>query len=118
MILPVAFVWGFELVRFFILDPSLTGDEGHVAAAMIMGAAIVVFAMIVSLYLDRTEKQLVAQNKDLTVTHAVSSAVRGDLSVAELLEQALDRLVEQTGALAGVVSIRTGERGHRRGAPG
>jgi signal transduction histidine kinase len=111
MILPVAFVWGFELVRFFILDPSLTGDEGHVAAAMIMGAAIVVFAMIVSLYLDRTQKQMVAQNKDLTVTHAVSSAVRGGQSLPELLDQALDRLLAETGALAGVVSIRTSEDG-------
>jgi signal transduction histidine kinase len=111
MILPVAFVWGFELVRFFVLDPSLTGDEGHVAAAMIMGAAIVVFAMVVSLYLDRTEKQLVAQNKDLTVTHAVSSAVRGGPSMPELLDQALDRVVAETGALAGVISIRNGEDG-------
>ncbi len=111
MILPVAFVWGFELVRFFILDPSLTGDEGHVAAAMIMGAAIVAFAMIVSLYLDRTQKQLVAQNKDLTVTHAVSSAVQGGLSLPELLDQSLDRLLVHTGALAGVVSLRTGDDG-------
>ncbi len=111
MILPVAFVWGFELVRFLVLDPRLTGDEGHVAAAMIMGAAIVTFAMVVSLYLDRTQKQLVAQNKDLTVTHAVSSAVRGGLAMPELLEQALDRLMTETGALAGVISVRDGEAG-------
>ena len=72
---------------------------------MIMGGAIVVFATIVSLYLDRAQKQLVAQNKDLTVTHAVSSAVRGGLSLPDLLEQSLDRVVTQTGALAGIVSV-------------
>ncbi len=109
MVLPVVFVWVFELVRFLVLDPHMTGDEGHVASAMIMGAAIVAFATVVSLYLDRTQKQLLAQNKDLTVTHEVSSAVRGGLSLPDLLEQALDRLITQTGALAGIVSIETSD---------
>lgn len=105
MLLPLGFVWVFELVRFLVLDPQLTGDSGHVASAMIMGGAIVVFATIISLYLDRTQRQLVAQNKDLTATHAVSSAVRGGLSLPELLDQSLDRVVAQTGALAGVVTV-------------
>ena len=109
LVLPVVFVWLFEIVRTYILDPRLTADESHVAAAMITGGAIVVFATIVSIYLDRTQKQLVAQNKDLTVTHSVSSAARGGLSLPDLLEQSLDRLVTQTGALAGVVAITTSE---------
>ncbi len=109
MVLPVVFVWVFELVRFLVLDPHMTGDEGHVASAMIMGAAIVAFATVVSLYLDRTQKQLVAQNRDLTATHAVSSAVRGGLSLTDLLDQALDRLITETGALAGIVSIQTSD---------
>jgi hypothetical protein len=109
LILPIVFVWLFEVGRSFILDPQVTGTDGHVIAAMIMGGAIVVFATLVSIYLDRTQKQLVAQNKDLTVTHAVSSAVRGGLNLPDLLEQALDRVVTQTGALAGVVTITTAE---------
>ncbi len=106
MILPIVFVWLFELGRFLLLDPPASGDTGHVPSAMIMGGAIVVFATIVSLYLDRAQKLLVSQNKDLTVTHAVSSAVRGGLSLSDLLEQSLDRVVTQTGALAGMVSVR------------
>ena len=105
IVLPLVFVWVFEVVRFFVLDPQVTGDEGHVLSAMIMGGAVVVFATVVSVYLDRTQKQLISQNKDLTVTHAVSSAVRGGLSLADLLEQALDRIETQTGALAGIVAI-------------
>jgi signal transduction histidine kinase len=111
MVLPIVFVWLFELGRFLVLDPQDPGDNGHVLSAMIMGGAIVVFATIVSLYLDRAQKQLVAQNKDLTVTHAVSSAVRGGLSLPDLLEQSLDRIVTETGALAGIVSV-TGSDGH------
>lgn len=106
MVLPLVFVWLFEVGRFLVLDPRGSGDAGHVASAMIMGVAIVLFATIVSLYLDRAQKQLVAQNKDLTVTHAVSSAVRGGLSLPDLLEQSLDRIATQTGALAGIVSVR------------
>jgi nitrate/nitrite-specific signal transduction histidine kinase len=37
----------------------------------------------------------------------VSSAVRGGLSLPDLLEQALDRVMTQTGALAGIVTIHT-----------
>jgi len=107
MVVPVVFVWAFEVVRFLFLDRSVTGDDAHVLSAMIMGGAIVIFATFVSIYLDRTPRQLVSQNKDLTVTHAVSSAVRGGLSLPDLLEQALDRVMTQTGALAGIVTIRT-----------
>jgi two-component system nitrate/nitrite sensor histidine kinase NarX len=105
ILLPIGFVWAFELVRFLVLDPTLTGDDGHLASAMIMGGAIFLFAMIVSVYLDRTQRQMVAQNKDLTATHAVSSAVRGGLSLADLLEQSLRRMATETGALAGSVTV-------------
>lgn len=106
LLLPVAFVWAFELVRFFVLDPAYRSDESHLLSAMIMGGAIVVFATIVSLYLDRTQRQLVAQNKDLAVTHEVSAAIRGGLSLSDVLEQSLDRVVAETEALAGVVVVR------------
>ena len=109
VLLPIGFVWLFETVRFLVLDPRMSGDESHVASAMIMGGAIVLFGMIVSVYLDRTQRQLVAQNKDLTATHAVSSAVRGGSSLPDLLEQSLDRVVTQTGALAGIVTVHAGD---------
>ncbi len=105
ILLPIGFVWVFELIRFLVLDPRLAGDEGHVASAMIMGAAIIGFATVISLYLDRAQRQLVSQNKDLTATHAVSSAVRGGSSLPDLLDQSLDRVVTQTGALAGIVTV-------------
>ena len=60
IVLPIVFVWGFELVRFTVLDPNLTSDESHVAAAMVLGGAIVLFAMLVSVYLDRAQRQLVS----------------------------------------------------------
>ncbi|HEY3334609.1 MAG TPA: GAF domain-containing sensor histidine kinase [Candidatus Limnocylindrales bacterium] len=109
IVLPLVFVWVFEGIRFLFIDRKLEGDEAHLASAVIMGAAIFVFATIVSLYLDRAQKQLVAHNKDLTATHEVSSAVRGGLALPDLLEQSLDRIVTQTGALAGCVTVSQGD---------
>ncbi len=105
IVLPIVFVWGFEIVRFFVLDRQFSSDESHVAAALVLGAAIVFFAMLVSVYLDRAQRHLVSQNRDLTATHAVSSAVRGGLALDDLLEQSLDQVVTQTHALAGIVTV-------------
>ncbi len=102
---PLVFVVLLEVFRDTFLDRTLAADESRLAALMIIGGAILVFAFVVGVYLDRAQRQLVAHNRDLTATHAVSSAVRGGLAVPELLEQALDRLVTQTGALAGRVTI-------------
>jgi len=101
VVIPFVFFGAFEL----LVAPNLKGDDGRLAAIMIMGGAIFFFATVVSFYFDRTQRQLVAQNKDLTATHAVSSAVRGGLSLPDLLEQSLDRVVTQTGALAGIVTV-------------
>jgi two-component system nitrate/nitrite sensor histidine kinase NarX len=109
VVLPIVFFVLLEVFRETVLDRTMTADESHLAALMIIGSAILVFAFVVGVYLDRTQRQLVAQNKDLTVTHAVSSAVRGGLSLPEMLEQALDRVVTQTSALAGQVTITAAE---------
>lgn len=109
IVLPLVFFVLLEVFRFTVLDRTLSADESSLAALMIIGGAILVFAFVVGVYLDRAQRQLVSQNKDLTVTHAVSSAVRGGLSLPDLLEQSLDRVVTQTGALAGQVTITAAE---------
>jgi signal transduction histidine kinase len=109
VVLPLVFVVSLEFFRDTVLDRTLSASESHLAAMMIIGGAILAFAFLVGVYLDRAQRQLVATNKDLTVTHEVSSAVRGGLSVPDLLEQAVSRVVDQTGAVAGQVAITAGE---------
>ncbi len=109
VVLPLVFTVVIVVLRDTVLDQQLAPDESRVAELMIVCAGILAFAFVVGVYLDRTQRQLVSQNKDLTVTHAVSSAVRGGLSLPDLLEQALDRVVTQTQALAGQVTITSGE---------
>ena len=109
VVLPLVFTVFIVVFREVVLDPQLTADESRIAELMIVSAGILAFAFVVGVYLDRAQRQLVAQNKDLTVTHAVSSAVRGGPSLPDALEQALDRLVTQTSALAGQVTITAAE---------
>jgi signal transduction histidine kinase len=111
VLLPVAFIWCFELLRFFVVEPAYQNDTTHVVSAIVMGIGVVVFALLVSFYLDRTQQQLVAQNRDLTMTYAVSSATRGGLPLAELIRHALDGMISQTGALAGTLVVIDGPDG-------
>jgi two-component system nitrate/nitrite sensor histidine kinase NarX len=108
VVLPVAFVWLFELVRFNIFDSLYSPGEAHLLSAMVMGGGVIVFALTMTYFLDRAQRQLVGQNTDLTATHAVSSAVRGELSLPESLDQALTRMAVQTGALAGLIRASSG----------
>jgi two-component system nitrate/nitrite sensor histidine kinase NarX len=115
VVLPVAFVWLFELVRFNVFDSLYSPGEAHLLSAMIMGGGVIVFALAMTFFLDRAQRQLVGQNTDLTATHAVSTAVRGELSLPESLDQALTRMAVQTGALAGLIRASSGaDTNHRR----
>jgi two-component system nitrate/nitrite sensor histidine kinase NarX len=105
LVVPVVFVWLFELLRWLVLDRSVSGDDAHVLSAMLMAGAVVVFATIVSVYLDRTQRQMIAHNRDLTAMHAVSAALRGGPELAEPLDQALDTVVREAGALAGRITV-------------
>jgi signal transduction histidine kinase len=111
VILPVAFVWGFELLRFALVDPAYPGNEAHLVSALLMAGAVLLFALAMSFFLDRAQRQLVSQNKDLSLTHAVSSALSGGLSLPDTLGAALERLVSLTDALAGVIVVQEGGPG-------
>ncbi|HYM84182.1 MAG TPA: sensor histidine kinase [Candidatus Dormibacteraeota bacterium] len=105
VILPVAFVWLFEALRLAYLDKAYGEETGHLLSALLLGVAVIVFALVMSHFIDRTQRRIVGHNKDLTLTHAVTSAVRGGLGMEETLGAALDRMLDQTSALAGAIRI-------------
>jgi signal transduction histidine kinase len=105
ILIPVAFVFAFEIVRLLVIEPMVDAQDAHLLSALVMASGVVVFATVVSYYLDRTQKALVAQNTDLNATHAVSSAVRSSLSLPDVLGPALERIVSETGALAGALTV-------------
>jgi two-component system nitrate/nitrite sensor histidine kinase NarX len=110
VLLPIALIWGFELGRWWIIEPSVPADSAHVFAALIMSGGAVLFGLGIFAVLDRAQRRLVASNVDLAATHAVASAFQEGVDLDTALGDALDRLLEHTGAEAGVIRVQ-GPRG-------
>jgi len=105
VILPIALIWAWELARFLFVDGTLPAQDEHILSALILAGGIVLFGIVMAIMLERTQHEILRQNRDLTALTTVGSAVRADHSVAHMAAHALERLIEQTGALAGVIRI-------------
>ena len=105
VLLPIAFIWGFEVVRWMVVEPSVSADSAHVFAALVMSGAAVVFGLGLFAVLDRAQQRLVTSNQDLAATHAVASALQGGTDLKTTLAATLDRVLEQTGALAAQIHV-------------
>src|SRR5664279_2980609 len=77
VVLPIGLIWAFELVRYFVIDPSVPADSAHVFAALVMSGGAVLFALGIFAVLDRTQRRLVDTNRDLAATHAVAATLQG-----------------------------------------
>jgi two-component system nitrate/nitrite sensor histidine kinase NarX len=106
VLLPIGFIWGFELVRFLLVENHFSSSDAHVLSALFMATGVLIFGAAMALMLDRTQRQLVRQNRDLRALGAVGGAVRGDHPVQTLMRHAIERLVEETGAVAGSIRVR------------
>lgn len=105
VLLPIIFIWAFELARFFLVEGTLPGTGTHVISALLMAGAVVLFGMGMAALIDRAERQLVSQNRDLTASRAVSAAVRGGGRLPETLAQVLEALAGETAAIGGIVRV-------------
>jgi signal transduction histidine kinase len=105
VLLPIAFIWGFEVVRWWVVEPSVPTDSAHVFAALVMSGGAVLFSLGLFAILDRAQRRLIESNQDLAATHAVASALQGGGELEATLETALDRVLQHTGALAGEVRV-------------
>ncbi|MCI0584011.1 MAG: GAF domain-containing sensor histidine kinase [Chloroflexi bacterium] len=105
VLLPIALIWAWELARFLFVDGTMRAQDEHILSALILAGGIVMFGIIMAVLLERTQKAILRQNRDLTALTTVGSAVRADHSVPHMATQALERLIEQTGALGGVIRV-------------
>ncbi|OGO54193.1 MAG: hypothetical protein A2V84_11990 [Chloroflexi bacterium RBG_16_70_13] len=105
VVLPIALIWAWELARFLFVDGTLSAQEEHILSALILAGGIVLFGIVMAILLERTQRALLRQNRDLTALTTVGSAVRADHSVPQMATKALERLIEQTGALGGVIHV-------------
>lgn len=105
VILPVAFIVTLELVRFTVVEADTTHDPGHIVLAATAVLAVIAFALLMFSLIERAQRQVVRQNRELAAVNAVSTAVQGELGVDVIIDAALESVIESTGATEASVTI-------------
>lgn len=101
---PILFLVCFELLRDGVIDRLLPEPEASfVAGGALIGAALV-FGLVIFFLIERTQRHVMRQNRDLAVVNTVSLAIQGELDVSQLLEAGVHRLADSTGATAATVA--------------
>ena len=102
---PVAFLVAFEAFRVVIVEAALPEPASNVVAAVGGALAAAGFGLLIFFHIERAQRQIVRQNRDLTVVDAVSVAIQGETEVDAVVEAALRELLRTTGASEASVSI-------------
>lgn len=102
ILLPVGFAIALEVVR-SVLERRGYWSPGvfeawHVATLGLVIAGIVVFALFMFRLIDRTERQVLSQNRDLTAANAVAAAIQGQATVPAIVDGALGAMLRTAGA--------------------
>lgn len=105
VVMPIALIWAFELARFAFVDGTLPERDEHVISALMMAGGIVLFGLVMAILLERTQRDILRQNRDLGALKTVGSAVRAEHSIGHMARGVLERMIEQTGALGGIIRI-------------
>lgn len=95
---PVVFLVVFELIRVGILDVAFRGPASNLVAAAFGVAAALAFGFLMFFHIERAQRHIVRQNRDLAVVNAVSLAIQGELDARQVLEVGLRQLMRSVGA--------------------
>ncbi len=102
VLLPVAFILLLELFRYGLESSNRWTNElfsmWRVTIVVFVVAAIIVFAMVMFRYIDAAQRQLLRQNRDLTVAHAVASAIQGATDVEAIVESTVEAILSASAA--------------------
>ncbi len=107
--LPIVFVVAIELFRFIIVENDPLHRAEHVAISTITALAVVAFAVIMFYLIERAQRHIVRQNRELAAVNAVSTAVQGEMAVEHIIDSALRSVIDSTGAIEASVTVFPGE---------
>jgi two-component system nitrate/nitrite sensor histidine kinase NarX len=71
----------------------------HLAGLAVVVGGIVAFAAFMFRLIDRTERQVLSQNRDLTTANAVAGAIQGRSTLPAVVDSALGALLGTSGAV-------------------
>ena len=105
-------------------SPGVLGNW-HLATVVLVISGIVVFGLLMFRLIDRSERQVLSQNRDLTTANAVSAAIQGQSTVSSIVEGALGAILRTAGAAQARIRLfdpaglpEEGETSHTVVAPG
>ena len=116
ILLPILFIIGLELVRQVAFDETPRERALGLTLLVVAAVGVVLFSTMVLRIIGRTQRQLARRNRELAAANAVSVAVRGADDLDELLDAALDSVLNTSGAVEASIirfrrdSSRPGER--------
>ncbi|MDC5695716.1 sensor histidine kinase [Intrasporangium calvum] len=97
----MAFAIALEIVRYVLehrgyWTPSTLGNW-HLATVLLVILGIVVFSLTMFWLIDRAERQVIRQNRDLATANAVAAAIQGQSTVSSIVDGSLAALVGTGG---------------------
>lgn len=102
---PVVFLVAFEAFRVVIVEAALPAPASNIVAATAGAIAAAAFGLLIFFHIERAQRHIVRQNRDLAVVDAVSIALQGETEVDAVVEAALSEILRATGASEASVSI-------------
>jgi signal transduction histidine kinase len=122
---PVIFTILIEIVRFTTVEVDLNDEAnnefetiGHLVLAGALMAAVFGFAAMMFHFIGKAQRDVVWQNRQLSLVTAVSTAVRDDAPADEIVDHALASMLASDGVLSASIMLARGEAVHTRRATG
>lgn len=103
--LPVTAVVVGELIRAHLIDPSVGSDVEHLVSGGLAIVAVLVFTGLMLAGIQRAQRSLVRQNRDLRLATSISTTIQGDEPIDEIIGRALTTILESTGAAEATVEV-------------
>jgi signal transduction histidine kinase len=104
VLLPVGFIIALEFTR-VMLGGQGFGDGFRLLSVAITVVCIIVFGLVMFRFIDRAQRQVVRQNRELAATNAVTNAVQGEVGVDGIIDVVLESLLTTSGAAEASVTI-------------
>jgi signal transduction histidine kinase len=105
--LPVGFIVALEFIRYRLGG----GDDywDHLAFVLVTVVSILAFGLMMFRFIDRAQRQVVRQNRELAATNSVSRAVQGQVGVDQIIDVVLESVLSTSGAEEASVTIFSSE---------
>lgn len=105
VIVPTAFLLTLEAVTLVVVEPLTAPWVAVLAAAAVTLLGVTLFSRIILRVVESVQARLVQRNRQLSAVNDVSAVLGQSLELEEMVERALDKVLEVTDSMAGVVFV-------------